>query len=100
MNRERFAGSPVGRLVRIAGTDGRTGTAYEHVAFQPDPLGAGEPDLPGEAWRLVVLRAFHHQTTQRLAERRRALADTVARGLQDAAREERPADLQASGAPP
>ena len=38
-----------------------------------------------EAWRLVVLRAFHHQTTQRLAERRRALADEVARGLRDAA---------------
>jgi glycerol-3-phosphate O-acyltransferase/dihydroxyacetone phosphate acyltransferase len=38
-----------------------------------------------EAWRLVVLRAFHHQTTQRLAERRRALADSVARGLRDAA---------------
>ena len=37
-----------------------------------------------EAWRLVVLRAFHHQTTQRLAERRRALADAVARGLRDA----------------
>ena len=31
-----------------------------------------------EAWRLVMLRAFHHQTTQRLAERRRALADAVA----------------------
>ena len=38
-----------------------------------------------EAWRLVMLRAFHHQTTQRLAERRRALADAVARGLRDAA---------------
>jgi len=38
-----------------------------------------------EAWRFVVLRAFHHQTTQRLAERRRALADAVARGLRDAA---------------
>ena len=32
-----------------------------------------------EAWRLVMLRAFHHQTTARLAERRRALADQVAR---------------------
>jgi len=31
-----------------------------------------------------VLRAFHHQTTQRLAERRRALADAVASGLRDA----------------
>jgi glycerol-3-phosphate O-acyltransferase / dihydroxyacetone phosphate acyltransferase len=39
----------------------------------------------GEAWRLVMLRAFHHQTTQRLAERRRALADAVASGLRDAA---------------
>ena len=38
-----------------------------------------------EAWRFVVLRAFHHQTTQRLAERRRALAEAVARGLRDAA---------------
>jgi len=37
-----------------------------------------------EAWRLVMLRAFHHQTTARLAERRRALADAVARGLRDA----------------
>jgi len=37
-----------------------------------------------EAWRLVVLRAFHHQTTQRLAESRRALADAVAHGLRDA----------------
>ena len=37
-----------------------------------------------EAWRLVMLRAFHHQTTARLAERRRALADQVARGLRDA----------------
>lgn len=38
-----------------------------------------------EAWRLVMLRAFHHRTTQRLAERRRALAEAVARGLRDAA---------------
>jgi glycerol-3-phosphate O-acyltransferase/dihydroxyacetone phosphate acyltransferase len=37
-----------------------------------------------EAWRFIILRAFHHQTTQRLAERRRALADAVARGLRDA----------------
>jgi 1-acyl-sn-glycerol-3-phosphate acyltransferase len=37
-----------------------------------------------EAWRLVMLRAFHHQTTQRLAERRRALAEVVASGLRDA----------------
>ena len=39
------------------------------------------PPRPG-AWSM--LRAFHHQTTARLAERRRALADAVARGLRDA----------------
>jgi hypothetical protein len=31
------------------------------------------------------MRAFHHDTTRRLAERRRALADDVARALQEAA---------------
>jgi 1-acyl-sn-glycerol-3-phosphate acyltransferase len=34
-----------------------------------------------EAWRHLTLRAFHHRTAQRLAERRRALADAVARAL-------------------
>jgi glycerol-3-phosphate O-acyltransferase / dihydroxyacetone phosphate acyltransferase len=38
-----------------------------------------------EAWRHLTLRAFHHRTTQRLAERRRALADAVAEALSDAA---------------
>jgi hypothetical protein len=55
--------------------------ATGYVALRFDEL-RGEA---AEAWRLVVLRAFHHQTTQRLAERRRALADSVARGLRDAA---------------
>jgi len=38
-----------------------------------------------EAWRHLTLRAFHHRTTQRLAARRRALADAVARALDDSA---------------
>jgi 1-acyl-sn-glycerol-3-phosphate acyltransferase len=37
-----------------------------------------------EAWRELRLRAFHRQTARRLAERRRALADEVARALNDA----------------
>jgi hypothetical protein len=57
------------------------GVVTGYVALRFDEL-RGEA---AEAWRLVVLRAFHHQTAQRLAERRRALADAVARGLRDAA---------------
>jgi hypothetical protein len=38
-----------------------------------------------EAVRYLWMRAFHHDTTRRLAERRRALADDVARALQEAA---------------
>lgn len=38
-----------------------------------------------EAWRNLTLRAFHFQTALRLTERRRALADDVARALVDAA---------------
>jgi len=56
------------------------GVATGYVALRFDEL-RGEA---AEAWRLVMLRAFHHQTTQRLAERRRALADAVASGLRDA----------------
>jgi hypothetical protein len=36
------------------------------------------------AWGGLRLRAFHFQTARRLAERRRALADEVARALDDA----------------
>ena len=58
-----------------------TGVATGYVALRFDELRREA----AEAWRLVVLRAFHHQTTQRLAERRRALAEAVASGLRDAA---------------
>ena len=57
MQAERFSGSPVGRLERIRGTDGRTGREYDHVAFVPDPLG-DEPSLSGGTWR-AVSRAGH-----------------------------------------
>jgi 1-acyl-sn-glycerol-3-phosphate acyltransferase len=57
-----------------------TGVATGYVALRFEELRREA----AEAWRFVVLRAFHHQTTQRLAERRRALADAVASGLRDA----------------
>jgi Fic family protein len=53
----RFENSPVGRLVRIAGVDGRTMTAYEHAAFVPDPLD-GEPELAGATWRQVARAGY------------------------------------------
>lgn len=54
---QRFAQSPVGRLVPIRGTDGRTGRAYDHVAFLPDPLGS-IPTLSNEAWAGVSRAAY------------------------------------------
>ena len=57
MQAQRFSGSPVGRLERIRGTDGRTGREYDHVAFIPDPL-TEEPPLSGATWR-AVSRAGH-----------------------------------------
>ncbi|WP_026310695.1 Fic family protein [Parafrankia elaeagni] len=54
MDRDRFERSPTGHLVKIVGTDGRTGAAYEHVAFQPDPLADAEPSLAGGTWRDVA----------------------------------------------
>jgi 1-acyl-sn-glycerol-3-phosphate acyltransferase len=56
------------------------GVASGYVALRFDEL-LGEAV---EAWRHVTLRAFHFQTARRLADRRRALADAVAKGLVDA----------------
>ncbi|WP_391530177.1 Fic/DOC family N-terminal domain-containing protein [Candidatus Frankia nodulisporulans] len=39
--------------MRIAGTGARTGE-YEHIAFQPHPLGEEEPNLAGTTWRAVA----------------------------------------------
>lgn len=52
MDRTRFSNSPIGLLVPIRGTDGRTGKEYDHVAYVPDPLG-DEPMLNNAAWRAV-----------------------------------------------
>jgi len=56
------------------------GVATGYVALRFDELLAEA----AEAWRHVSLRAFHFQTALRLSERRRALAEAVAKGLVDA----------------
>jgi hypothetical protein len=71
-----LAWGPAGAVVTFA-----AGIATGYVALRFEELRREA----AEAWRLVMLRAFHHQTTQRLAERRRALAEAVASGLRDAA---------------
>jgi Fic family protein len=48
----RFRNSPVGSLIPIRGTDGRSGREYDHSAFLPDALDA-EPALTSETWRAV-----------------------------------------------
>jgi hypothetical protein len=48
----RFRNSPVGSLIPIRGTDGRSGREYDHAAFLPDALDA-EPALTSETWRAV-----------------------------------------------
>ncbi len=52
MDPERFGSSPIGVLVPIRGTDGRSGAEYEHVAYLPNFLG-DQPALDNEAWREV-----------------------------------------------
>lgn len=52
MDVARFSLSPIGHLVPIRGTDGRTGRPYDHVAYVADPLGE-EPDISREAWHAV-----------------------------------------------
>lgn len=44
--------SPIGRLVPISGTDGRTGEHYEYFAYLADPLPSGVP-LTARAWTRV-----------------------------------------------
>jgi len=52
MDVEKFRNSPVGSLIAISGTDGRTAEPYSHFAFAADPLG-GPPELTTEAWNKV-----------------------------------------------
>lgn len=53
MDVQGFANSPTGSLVPIRGIDGRTGLAYDHVGFVPDPL-ASLPELTGSTWTVVA----------------------------------------------
>ena len=53
MDVEKFRNSPVGNLVAINGTDGRTSEPYSHFAFAADPL-SGHPSLTTEAWNRVA----------------------------------------------
>ncbi|MGD9695473.1 MAG: Fic family protein [Thermoleophilia bacterium] len=46
-------GSPLGELVPISGTDGRTGRDYDHFAFLPHPL-PREVELPAATWTAVA----------------------------------------------
>ena len=46
-------GSPIGTLVPIAGTDGRTGEHYEHCAYLPAPL-PPSVELSSATWTAVV----------------------------------------------
>jgi Fic family protein len=52
MDVERFRRSPVGRVVPLVGTDGRTGERYDHFGFVPDPLDE-VPALSGHTWTTV-----------------------------------------------
>lgn len=71
--------SPIGRLVPISGTDGRTGEHYDYFAYLPDPL-PDEVPLTARAWT-------------RIAEAEAALArlDQAARQIPDPSLLRRPA---------
>lgn len=53
MDRSRFAASSIGDLVRLAGTDGRTGESYSLDAFVPHPL-VNPPTLSTDTWNAVT----------------------------------------------
>jgi Fic family protein len=53
MDLEASGASPVGRLVPIAGTDGRTGQRYESFAYLADPL-PRSVELSSSTWTIVV----------------------------------------------
>jgi Fic family protein len=53
MDLESLSRSPIGRLVPIAGTDGRTGQRYEYFAFLADPL-PESVDLSASTWKIVA----------------------------------------------
>jgi len=53
MDLDAIRDSPIGNLVPIAGTDPHTGRAFEHMAFQPDPL-PHEVELSAGTWPTVL----------------------------------------------
>lgn len=53
MDRDRFAGSPIGQVVPISGCDARFNEEYEHVAFVAAPL-PDEIHLTGATWASVA----------------------------------------------
>jgi Uncharacterized conserved protein len=71
MDIRRFEKSPIGSLVSLSGTDGRSGRKYDHFAFVPDPL-SREPELSGETWHEVVAA---HQAIARLDQASRQVPD-------------------------
>ena len=73
MDAHRFARSPVGHLVPIRGTDGRTGEEYDHVAYVPDPLGDA-PALTPATWQSIT-RA--HYALGRLQQATRQVASPL-----------------------
>jgi Fic family protein len=95
MDAAAFRDSPIGKLVRISGVDGRTARPYESVAFLPDPL----PDVVALApatWTIVARaeaelarldqaarhiqepRLVRHSTIRREAQSTSALEGTFA----------------------
>ncbi len=53
MDLDALRGSPIGRLIPISGTDGRTGRRYDYFAYLADPMPASI-DLSGATWTVVV----------------------------------------------
>jgi Fic family protein len=53
MDIERLRGSPIGQLVPISGTDGRTGAHYASFAYLADPL-PESVELASDTWTIVA----------------------------------------------
>jgi Fic family protein len=54
MDLDAIRDSPIGSLVPISGIDPRTGVAFQHMAFQPEPLPHELPQLANRTWQAVV----------------------------------------------
>lgn len=54
MDLERLSSSPIGTLVPISGTDGRTGRSYDYHAFLAHPLPRESVSLTAATWNVVA----------------------------------------------